>query len=225
MLEFMKNLGAGVLEESYRAVPEYKEYESVDFNLPEALRYAGMPAHSAPQAGKDAVFDALEEIGGDLFYKVGFLCMYLQWDEEGFPVLPFAQHSELLKKNLRGCEGVILFAATIGSGVDRYIRRYERSEVSKAAILQGLGAERVESLCNCFNEEVKRMASENHLKAHPRFSPGFGDLPISVQKEFLGALDATRRMGITLSESFLMAPSKSVTAIIGLERIPDNGGE
>ena len=219
MREFLEKLGAGILEESYRAVPVYKEYETVDFNLPEALRYAGMPAHSAPEAGEKAVLEALEKIGGSLFYKVGFLCMSLQWDEEGFPVLPFAQHSKLLKKNLKGCSGVILFAATVGPGVDRYIRRYERSEVSKAAILQGLGAERVESLCNLFNNEVREEAAEYRLKAHPRFSPGFGDLPISVQKEFLGSLDATRRMGITLSDSYLMAPSKSVTAIIGLERL------
>ena len=110
----------------------------------------------------------------------------------------------------------VLFAHT---AFFSYIRRYERSEVSKAAILQGLGAERVESLCNLFNEEVKNEAEQRGLKAHPRYSPGFGDLPIRVQKEFLDALDATRRMGITLSESYLMAPSKSVTAIIGLERI------
>jgi cobalamin-dependent methionine synthase I len=64
---------------------------------------------------------------------------------------------------------------------------------------------------------VKTAAGLAGFKAHPRFSPGFGDLPLTVQAEILGLLDAGRRMGITLSDSFLMAPSKSVTAIIGLE--------
>lgn len=219
MKEFMEHLRLKESAEMYHAVPVYKEYADVPFNLSEALRYAGMPAHNAPEIGKESVEEARKLILKDLVYKVGYLCIDLERDEEGFPILPITQHSEMLKKNLRDCDGVILFAATIGSGIDRHIRRYERSEVSKAAILQGLGAERVESLCNLFNEEVKNEAEQRGLKAHPRYSPGFGDLPICVQKEFLDALDATRRMGITLSESYLMAPSKSVTAIIGLERI------
>ena len=66
---------------------------------------------------------------------------------------------------------------------------------------------------------MKEAARLSGYKSHPRYSPGFGDLPITVQKEFLNLLDAGRRMGITLGESFLMAPSKSVTAIIGLERL------
>ena len=56
-----------------------------------------------------------------------------------------------------------------------------------------------------------------------RFSPGYGDLPLSVQPAFLAALDATRRLGITLTSSFLMVPTKSVTAFVGVAR-PSPGG-
>ena len=114
-----------------------------------------------------------------------------------------------------------MFAATIGSGIDRFIRRYEVSDPSMGVIFQGYGAERAESLCNLFCEEVRLSAEEKGYKLHPRFSPGFGDLPITVQKEFLERLDASRRLGITLGESCLMSPSKSVTAFIGLEKITE----
>jgi len=162
---------------------------------------------------------AISLINGKCNFRAGYVSGKLNRDEDGFPILPFSQKSENLKKNLNHCDGYVMFTATIGAEIDRLIRRYEISDSTMGMFLQGVGAERVESLCNYFNDEVKRAAAGIGYKAHPRFSPGYGDLPITVQKEFLEVLDAGRRLGITLSESYLMAPSKSVTAVIGLERI------
>ena len=159
---------------------------------------------------------ALSLINGALSFRVGFMVVPLTWDEEGFPVFPFEQRSEKLKKNLEGCDRAVLFASTIGSGIDRLIRRYEKADPKMGLLLQGLGAERVESLCDAFNDEVKEICEETGQTTRMRYSPGYGDLPIEVQKVFLPLLDAERRLGITLSESCLMAPSKSVTAIIGI---------
>ena len=161
---------------------------------------------------------AVELIRGQIVNKIGYLAGNLTFDEDGFPVLPFPQKSENLKKNLRGCERFVMFAATVGAGMDRLIRRYEVADAAKGVLLQGLGAERVESLADAFNKVVGEEAAKSGYKTHPRFSPGFGDLTVAVQKDFLAVLDAGRRMGITLSESCLMAPSKTVTAIIGIER-------
>ena len=49
----------------------------------------------------------------------------------------------------------------------------------------------------------------------PRFSPGYGDLSLEVQKEIFSLLDCPRKIGVSLGDSLLMTPSKSVTAIIG----------
>lgn len=205
------------------AVVRYVEYEEMPINRAEMLRYAGIPlAEAKKEIPPDLEENADRAIGlikGQLVYKVGFLAKLLTRDEEGFPILPFSQHSENLKKNLKGCDRFVMFAATVGAGMDRLIRRYEVAKPSMGVLLQGLGAERAESLTNAFNEEVRMLAEANGYMAHPRFSPGFGDLPVTVQKDFLGVLDAGRRMGITLSESCLMSPTKSVTAIIGLERL------
>ena len=126
-------------------------------------------------------------------------------------------NSKNLSKNLENCRGVILFAATVGSNIDMLIRRFERTKPATALMLQAIGAERVESLCDMFNDEVTELAKALSINTHPRFSPGYGDLAISVQAPILNMLNAEKRLGITLSNSFLMAPSKSVTAIIGLE--------
>lgn len=204
-----------------QTIPQYLDYETPSLNVTEWLRYSCIPVYEQENAAKDpelasSMEKALSLINGALSFRVGFVVVPLTWDEDGFPVFPFEQRSEKLRKNLQGCDRAVLFAATIGSGIDRLIRRYEKADPKLGLLLQGLGAERVESLCDAFNEEVKEVSKETGRETRIRFSPGYGDLPIEVQKVFLPLLDAERRLGITLSDSCLMAPSKSVTAIIGI---------
>lgn len=225
----MMKLELNITEKENPAVVRYLEYEEPPVQMVELMRYSGIPIDAAkrilanPSAPESEVL--LQRIGkvislskGQFVYKVGFLSGTLARDEEGFPILPVPQKSENLRKNLRDSEAYVMFAATVGSGIDRLIRRFEISDPSMAVFFQGYGAERAESLCNRFCEEVKQAAEEKGFTMRPRFSPGFGDLPITVQKDFLERLDASRRLGITLGESCLMSPSKSVTAFIGLER-------
>ena len=219
-----------------QTIPQYLDYDTPSLNVMEWLRYSCIPVCEQENAVKDpelasSMEAALSLINGALSFRVGFVVVPLTWDEEGFPVFPFEQRSEKLRKNLLGCDRAVLFAATIGSGIDRLIRRYEKADPKLGLLLQGLGAERVESLCDAFNADVDavaRILQEKKRKEDApdydvtvpatrfRFSPGYGDLPIEVQREFLPLLDAERRLGITLSDSCLMAPSKSVTAIIGI---------
>lgn len=204
-----------------RTIPQYLNYETPSLNVTEWLRYSCIPVYEQENAAKDpelasSMEKALALVSGVLSFRVGFLVTPITWNEEGYPILPFPQRSEKLKKNLEGCRSAVLFAATIGSGIDRLIRRFEKADPKMGLLLQGLGAERVESLCDAFNDDVKKVCEEMRRETRMRYSPGYGDLPIEVQKEFLPLLDAERRLGITLSESCLMAPSKSVTAIIGV---------
>lgn len=218
---FLTQLNEGKIKDPYGAVAEYLEYPHLPVNRKEALRYAGVYGIKDAEISKEteeAYEKAVELLSDKCKFVVGFRPILLLRDGGGYPILPLTQHSEKLKKNLEGCEAALLFSATVGAGVDGLIRRYERSDTALALMLQAHGAERVESLCNRFNDEVKEVVSKFERATHPRFSPGFGDLPITVQKEFLDFLDASRRMGITLSDSFLMAPSKSVTAIIGITK-------
>ena len=189
-----------------QTIPQYLDYESPSVNVTEWLRYSCIPVYEQENAAKDpelasSMEKALSLTDSALSFRVGFLVVPLSWDEDGFPVFPFEQRSEKLKKNLLGCDRAVLFAATIGSGIDRLIRRFEKADPKMGLLLQGLGAERVESLCDAFNEEVKEVSKETGRETRMRFSPGYGDLPIEVQKVFLPLLDAERRLGITLSES------------------------
>lgn len=124
--------------------------------------------------------------------------------------------STTIKKAVNGCGKVTLFAATIGAPFDRLIARYGRLEPSKALIFQAIGAERIESLCDAFCDKMNTDLNAFGKSLRPRVSPGYGDIPLEMQRQIFRVLDCERKIGLTLNESLLMSPSKSVTAIVGI---------
>lgn len=122
--------------------------------------------------------------------------------------------SASLAKNLSGCQRAILFAATLGAEEDLLRRRAGVSSPARALVLDAMGTAAIEALCDTLCDGWAR---ENPgLRLRPRFSPGYGDLPLDFQVQLLALLDSGRKAGITLSETLLMIPQKSVSAIVGL---------
>ena len=123
--------------------------------------------------------------------------------------------SQDLGRNLAGCQRVALLAATLGPQVDALIRRHSSLDPVYASILQATGAMFIEELVDITNSEIKKIAEAQGLKTRPRYSPGYGDVPLQVQKDFFRLLPCTR-IGLTLMDTLIMAPEKSVTAFVGL---------
>ena len=84
-------------------------------------------------------------------------------------------------------------------------------------MLQALGAERIESLCDRFCADFENEVSLLGKKTRPRYSAGYGDFPIEMQFPICEALNSAKKIGVFVNESLLLSPSKSVTAIIGIE--------
>ena len=122
--------------------------------------------------------------------------------------------SEKLAAALRGCDRAVIFAATVGLDLDRLIARHGRLSPARGLMLQALGAERIEALCDSFCDYLA--AEYAPLTVRRRFSPGYGDLPLQNQRAFFDALQCHREIGLYLNESLLMSPTKSVTAIVGI---------
>ena len=194
-------------------------------NTKEILRYLGYGRHEA----KEQVLVLIEACVRELeraavpksIYKEYPLSFY---GEEGIDCCAFQTCSKALKKNLKDCQSVLLFGATLGTGVDLLLHRYNRLEMSKAVVLQAAAAAMLEDYCDQMNEELEKKYEEKGLYLRPRFSPGYGDFSLECQPALLGCLEAGKRIGITLTDSLLMAPSKSVTAVIGISRIPGTCG-
>ena len=194
-------------------------------NTKEILRYLGYGRHEA----KEQVLILIEACVRELeraavpksIYKEYPLSFY---GEEGIDCCAFQTCSKALKKNLKDCQSVLLFGATLGTGVDLLLHRYNRLQMSKAVVLQAAAAAMLEDYCDQMNEELEKKYEEKGLYLRPRFSPGYGDFSLECQPALLGCLEAGKRIGITLTDSLLMAPSKSVTAVIGISRIPGTCG-
>lgn len=156
----------------------------------------------------------LREAEDQLSYRVCYckLPVAIQNDTLDFGVFSF--HSSSLAKNLIGCNEAVFFAATVGIELDRRIERYSRLSPSKAVMLDAIGAERIEALCDAF---CRDFSEEEKVFFAPRFSPGYGDLPLEAQRDIFAVLGCEKRIGLALNDSLLMSPSKSVTAIVGIK--------
>jgi hypothetical protein len=119
--------------------------------------------------------------------------------------------NENLYKNLSGCDFAYVFAATAGIAVDRLIMRYSKISPAEAMVCDSIASSATEVWCDEVNAEISSFA-----ETKPRFSPGYGGVSLEYQRDILDFLDAERKIGITLSESFMMMPAKSVTAFVGV---------
>ena len=128
--------------------------------------------------------------------------------------------SENLAKHLAGCRCVLLMAATLGPEADRLIRRYSVLNMEKAVISQAVCAAMIEAYCDMIESEIAEKYeavgfNRSGLYRTTRFSPGYGDFDITHQKDIVNLLNCDRRIGLTLTNGYMLIPSKSVTAVIG----------
>ncbi len=191
-----------------------KNFPPPPFNKNEILRYAG--AKEADDALNTLLEECLNETENIFSYSVCYREFPVSFCD-GFIDLSFARtDSKNLAKNLDRCHSIVVFAATIGIGLDRLVARYTKISPARALLLNAIGAERIETLCDIFNEQIAEEKKAEGLFTVPRYSPGYGDLPLDFQKDIFSVLDCPRKIGLTLNSSLLMSPSKSVTALIGI---------
>lgn len=149
---------------------------------------------------------------------LGKICSVVLSKNELFDFIPECNESEALKKNLLDCDSVVLFSATVGAEIDRLIHRYAKISPAKSLLFQAIGAERIECLCDCFCENLKQKYASCDRFLKPRFSPGYGDFSLSAQTAIFNILNPQKHLGMFLTESLLILPTKSVTAVVGLGR-------
>ena len=194
-----------------------RTYKELPICEKEILRYAG--CKSSQEELLRLLEECLQEVRSG--YK-GSVCYkeYPVMIEEGLVKIGENEiFSKDLAKNLEGCKSVILFGATIGVQMDRLIARYSKISPSRAFMMQAIGTQQIEALCDTFCEEMEK---EYDTILKPRYSPGYGDVPLEVQKLFFAHLDCAKHIGLSLNDSLLMSPSKSVTAFVGITDLERN---
>lgn len=120
--------------------------------------------------------------------------------------------------HLKGCHGVVLMCATLGNNVDKLLRQVQTQDMAKAVILDAMASASIEQVCDEAEKEISARLENKHFTW--RFSPGYGDFPLDVQKEFLSALNTQKVIGVCVNRSGMLIPTKSVTAVIGVYEKP-----
>ena len=189
-------------------------------NLPpidvdEALRYMGTPPDKVEAALRALVKDCARVVAQAAQPRWCIKRSTLSVEEGGVRLdngllLP----GQSLKEHLSGCAVGVVFCATLGAQVDGLIRRAECTDMVRTLALEGCADAAVEGLCDQIEEEIRGDYPGKHFPF--RFSPGYGDLPLTVQNDLLTLLDAPRKIGLCATASHILTPRKSVTAILGV---------
>lgn len=191
----------------------------MDIRTREAIRYLGYGRNEVDEKTLHLIetsFTELEEIAKKRIVAQVFQLHLEQEhciDIEGMKIC-----SKNLSKNLKGCECVLVLGATLGIQVDRWMKRYSYTDMAKVLVMQSCAAAMLEEYLDDWQEKQEQEFLKENWYLRPRFSPGYGDFSIKHQRQILEMLQATKKIGLSMTDSSMLTPTKSVTAVIGMSR-------
>lgn len=124
--------------------------------------------------------------------------------------------SKDLHNLLYDCNECIVMSATLGIDIEKEIRKYSYLELTKSVIIDACATTAIEELCDLIQVKIEEDLKRQGKYITMRYSPGYGDLPLDLNKEIINLLKSQKEIGLTITESDIMIPRKSVVAIIGI---------
>lgn len=202
----------------------------MDTRTKEAIRYLGYGNHAVDGKTLALVEDSFRELSGAADKRIIYRIFGVTLEEADHITIGKLQIvSRNLRKNLKDCDQVILLGATLGIGVDLLLKRYSLTDMSRAVVVQAAAAALLEEYLDDCQQKLSEELEKEGRYLRPRFSPGYGDFDISHQGMILRMLNADKSIGLTMTDSCMLTPTKSVTAVIGIsgkkERCPVKGCE
>lgn len=189
----------------------------MDKRTREAIRYLGYGKHAVDETTQQLISETFQTLESVAAKKSIYRIFSLEHEDEyNFSIGKVPIHSKHLAKNLKGCSQIVLFAATLGTEVDRLMNRYAVTNMAQAVVMQACAAAILEEYCDASQAEIAAELLPENLYLRPRFSPGYGDFDIAYQKPLMSILDTAKTIGLTMTSSYMMSPTKSVTAVIGI---------
>ena len=128
-----------------------------------------------------------------------------------------------IRRHLKSCTRCILIAVTLGIGVDRLLRREGVSDIAQETLLDTAASCLVEEWASHAEQTLRAECGARGLYLTRRFSPGYGDFPIAVQPDFIRLTHAEKQIGLTATDTCILVPRKSVTAVCGIADHPVTG--
>ena len=191
-----------------------KEIEIPKYRRGEVLRYLGYTDGVCDAQTEALIESCYRELCRTITPKACFTEGKIERIGGGYlSVCGIDLESRALEKNLALCHRAAVFGATLGVGADRLIARYASTSPSKSVVFDAVASSLIEVYCDSVCEMI---ACGREL--NPRFSAGYGDLALDSQTKIAELLSLQKNIGICLTESLMMTPTKSVTAIVGIKK-------
>ena len=182
----------------------------------EVLRYLG---YRGAEAGAQVLND-IRSLSNELKDSIKPKNIYGIWEcdvhQTCVKLAGMTINSKDLAEHLDGCRRAFLLAATLGVEADALIRRYSVLDMGKTLIAQAICTAMIEDYCNQIENEIIEKPEFAGAGFAVRFSPGYGDFDIAHQKDILRILDCAKRIGLSMTGEYMLVPSKSITAVMGL---------
>lgn len=132
-------------------------------------------------------------------------------------------NGEDISSHLHNAKKCIIFAATLGAKAEMQINLFQKNDMEKAVIFDAVCDAYIESFADSYCEKLRKQFKKDGFYINTRFSPGYGDFSIEKQKDIVAALKSDKLIGLTVTDSFILLPRKSITALIGVFDTPPTG--
>ncbi len=195
-------------------------FDELDISLDNIIRTMGYSNGNMPDGFQQILEELVDESKKNVFPECGFLILPQNSCKasSGFVVLDGKEFrtDKIVAGSLKKISGAALFVATIGSEFDVWSKEtFKNGDPLGGYIIDLLGSEIVESLADWVENKIKNHFAEQKLKCSNRYSPGYCGWSVTEQHK-LFEFFTEEFCGISLTESSLMKPHKSVSGIIGI---------
>ena len=120
-------------------------------------------------------------------------------------------------------QSVVLALCSLGADIDSHLQQLSQDDIVSATILNEIALAWIVAITKEIHGEIRHAAQARGLKAGPAYRPGVGRWPLEIQQIVFSHLP-TDRIGVTLSEEFVMMPALSTSLIIPIMNLPQERG-
>lgn len=187
----------------------------------EVLHYLGWHGTPVEQELLDHIADVSREVNRSVQPRV-ILKRFVIEDGGLLSSTSFCPQGNDVRQMLSSCHEAVLLAATLGAQSERMLLRAQAMSPQRALILDAVLSAAIEEVCDQAEYDLRTAVIRDGLYLTDRFSPGYGNMPMTQTAQICNVLNAANTIGLTVTNSGIMIPRKSVTAILGISRTPVN---
>lgn len=175
-----------------------------------ALKYLGYTTTSIDPKIDSILEQCIKEIKEISIPK--FVCKTFTLDHSPLQIKELAvtlPYQELLDL-FDSCHSCLIIGCTLGQEVERHLKYLSKIDMTKMTIFDAVASSYIEYVCDQYEDSLP-------LGDHTfRFCPGYGEVPITLNKTFARALDMPKHIGLTVQDSNILLPQKSMIGMIGI---------